>query len=314
MRLIHIQDENGSLELSLCDFIGSEDERPSYAILSHRWRDGEVLFTDMTSNRSVTQAKKGYHKLEACCKVALQHRLQYVWCDTCCIDKSSSGILDGSVVAVPLLTSRVAELSEAINSMYEFYAKADLCIAYLDDVEDPQADSYLNNAIWFSRGWTLQELIAPRELRFYSRGWEELGTKAALSHHITTACGIGEMVLSEPSSLSSICVSEKMSWAARRTTTRPEDRAYSLMVRDPCVCYHCLPLTCPIAIKGLFGVNMPPLYVLLSLNDMTPLTMLLAGTVRVLKTRFGGSNSRYSRPQPTILCSPGMLILPVMIW
>jgi hypothetical protein len=143
MRLLHIQEgQHGDLspKLTLREFIGSESKRPRYAILSHRWREEEVLFADMDGDQSVAEAKMGYEKLEACCKVALRNGFQYVWCDTCCIDKSSS-----------------AELSEAINSMYEYYAKSGLCIAYLDDVEDgPLNGSSFARAVWFSRGWTLQ--------------------------------------------------------------------------------------------------------------------------------------------------------------
>ncbi|KAF2822886.1 HET-domain-containing protein [Ophiobolus disseminans] len=226
MRLIHIEDSHTKdehLQLTLCDFIGGENERPRYGILSHRWREEEVLFTDMSSERSDTQAKRGYHKLEACCDIAFRYGLRYLWCDTCCIDKSSS-----------------AELSEAINSMYEYYARADLCIAYLDDIEDDaHSDSYLNRATWFTRGWTLQELIAPAHIEFFSQGWKPLGTKATLSRQISVACGISVKVLTG-TSLEGTYVSEKMSWAARRITTRPEDQAYSLM--------------------GLFSVHMPPLY------------------------------------------------------
>jgi hypothetical protein len=143
MRLLHIQEGQHSdlpLKITLCEFIGSESKRPRYAILSHRWREEEVLFADMNGDQTAAKAKLGYQKLEACCKVALGNGYQYVWCDTCCIDKSSS-----------------AELSEAINSMYEYYAKSGLCITYLDDVEDgPLNGSSFARAAWFSRGWTLQ--------------------------------------------------------------------------------------------------------------------------------------------------------------
>jgi hypothetical protein len=143
MRLLHIQNDRPSdlpLKLTLREFIGNESERPRYAILSHRWREEEVLFADMNGDQTAAQAKIGYRKLEASCKVALENGYEYVWCDTCCIDKSSS-----------------AELSEAINSMYEYYAKSGLCIAYLDDVEDgPLNGSTFASAVWFSRGWTLQ--------------------------------------------------------------------------------------------------------------------------------------------------------------
>lgn len=143
MRLLHIQESQHSdvpPKLSLCEFIGDDSTRPRYAILSHRWREEEVLFADMNGDQIAAEAKVGYQKLEACCRVALGNGYQYLWCDTCCIDKSSS-----------------AELSEAINSMYEYYADSGLCIAYLDDVEDgPLNGSSFARAVWFSRGWTLQ--------------------------------------------------------------------------------------------------------------------------------------------------------------
>jgi hypothetical protein len=233
MRLLHIQsDHDGQIDspikISLGDYIVNESMRPPYAILSHRWRDDEVLFTDMIANDAAAQAKRGYRKLEACSRIALEHGCQYLWCDTCCINKESS-----------------AELSESINSMYEYYAKSALCIAYLDDVKDhPYNESEFRGAEWFSRGWTLQELIAPNDLYFYSQGWKKLGTKATWSHSTSIASGVDERVLVKAKFLDKFCVSEKMSWAARRTTTRLEDRAYALM--------------------GLFGVNMPPLYVVSS--------------------------------------------------
>lgn len=95
MRLILIEgdsSEHTPLKLSLEDFIGDEDERPAYAILSHRWREEEVLFTDFGSDRMIYHSKKGYAKLETCCRIALFQGLRYVWSDTCCIDKTSSGI------------------------------------------------------------------------------------------------------------------------------------------------------------------------------------------------------------------------------
>jgi hypothetical protein len=228
MRLLYIQDEiheDSSLHISLQEFTNYERGIPNYAVLSHRWLDEEVLFCDIVGNRCIAQSKKGFAKLEASCHVALKHNLRYLWCDTCCIDKSSS-----------------AELSEAINSMYEYYAKADLCITYLDDVEKgTHDDTFLDHAKWFTRGWTLQELIAPKKSHFFSKDWKFLGNKTILEHQLSKASGIKRAVLQRPEMLKLACVSEKMSWAAHRTTTRPEDRAYSLL--------------------GLFGIHMPPLHV-----------------------------------------------------
>lgn len=240
MRLLQIHDEasNGvELRLTLHEFHGA---KPPYAILSHRWREEEISFADMMGPlRFQIRHRRGWKKLEMSCRVTLQYGLKYLWVDTCCIDKSSS-----------------AELSEAINSMFSFYGNSSICIAYLDDVDlelvdcaddkdtnDTQPDKQspkINHATWFQRGWTLQELIAPHRLEFFSRKWEHVGSKFDLSIETSEASGVTEMVLRNPAYLRDVCVSEKMSWAAHRVTTRPEDQAYSLM--------------------GLFGVSMPALY------------------------------------------------------
>jgi hypothetical protein len=222
MRLLQIQGDahgnEGSLSIMLHEYLG--DDVPPYMILFHRWREEEVLFADMSAlDLTRARKKKSYHKLETTCRIALGTGVQHIWIDTCCIDKSSS-----------------AELSEAINSMYSYYAGTQGCIAYLYDIEIGS----LHSATRFTRGWTLQELIAPKEMFFYSENRSWLGTKATLCKDIAAESGIAEDVLRGDKHLDSICISEKMSWASARTTTRPEDAAYSLM--------------------GLFGVNMPTLY------------------------------------------------------
>ncbi|KAH7089713.1 hypothetical protein FB567DRAFT_618970 [Paraphoma chrysanthemicola] len=109
--------------------------------------------------------------------------------------------------------SSSAELSEAINSMY--------------------------HCKWFTRGWTLQELIAPPEVVFYSKEWTYIGARSELVVELTAITGIDRRVLrgAHPS----ICsIADRMFWAAKRTTTREEDIAYSLL--------------------GIFDINMPLLY------------------------------------------------------
>lgn len=222
MRLLHIKGNawgDDPLEITPHEFFGRAV--PPYMILSHRWRDEEVLFTDMTEHDPThARTKQGYAKLESSCRIALQQNLEYAWVDTCCIDKRSS-----------------AELSEAINSMYNYYANAEVCFAFLDDAEEPLD---FEKSAWFSRGWTLQELIAPQDLYFYSATWKPLGSKRTLYLNVAAASGVSVAVLMDRKKLDTICVSEKLSWAAQRVTSRPEDEAYSLM--------------------GLFAVNMPPLY------------------------------------------------------
>jgi hypothetical protein len=211
--------------------------KKSYAILSHTWEDGEVSYQDLLSGRC--HGLKGWIKITACCAKARSEGYEYVWIDTCCIDKSSS-----------------AELSEAINSMFKWYQDAEVCYAYLADVDacverrDPfpisWSESFRDDVIcamesrWFTRGWTLQELLAPVELVFLSKSWEEIGTRDELAAIVAGITGIKWSALDNYGTWGLYSVAQRMSWAASRQTTRIEDEAYCLM--------------------GLFGVNMPLLY------------------------------------------------------
>ncbi|KAK9413992.1 putative HET domain-containing protein [Seiridium unicorne] len=205
-----------------------EDRVPKYAILSHRWEDDELTYQDMLILERA-QRRKGFGKIRLACELALKARYDYVWVDTCCIDKSSS-----------------AELTEAINSMFEWYSKAAICYAYLSDYSLSDPTSGLHESQWFTRGWTLQELIAPPEVEFYDQAGQLFGTRDSLRPGISAITGIEEEVLtSNPSRnleslLRSIPVARRMSWASRRRTTRKEDIAYCLL--------------------GIFSVNMPMLY------------------------------------------------------
>ncbi|KAG9498301.1 hypothetical protein J7337_011198 [Fusarium musae] len=196
----------------------ADDNVPDYAILSHTWEQEEVLFQDMGSDSA--KLKKGYAKLESCCRVARENGFEYIWDDTCCIDKTSS-----------------AELSEAINSMYRYYQEASICYGYLADISTV---SEIPNSRWFTRGWMLQELIAPRSMIFFDKHWRELGTKSSLVQVLSQRTSIPESILCDSEELETTSIAQRMSWAADRVTTRKEDRAYSLM--------------------GIFGINMPLLY------------------------------------------------------
>lgn len=198
---------------------------PPYIILSHRWGDEEVSYRDLTEPKKDPSTLKGWTKLDSFCSLAKQDGWEWVWMDTCCIDKSSS-----------------AELSEAINSMYQWYTKSEFCIAYLADIsvfkdETGGERKLFEYSEWFKRGWTLQELLASREVVFYDKNWEIIGTRTALKAYVSRATRISNDHLSKPLIAS---VAAKMSWAAKRQTSRPEDVAYSLL--------------------GLFEVNMPLLY------------------------------------------------------
>ncbi|KAL8781835.1 MAG: hypothetical protein Q9213_005837 [Squamulea squamosa] len=191
-----------------------------YAILSHRWSadDDEVSFEDIRQFRDLSN-KKGLSKLKGFCEVALLEGCRYGWVDTCCINKGD-----------------LSELSEAINSMYRWYQGSQICIAYLEDVPERR----LTESVWFDRGWTLQELISPRSLAFYDHDWNHVGTKTKLVDDLASRTGIPKRVLTHASKPSAYSVAQRMSWAAKRVTTRIEDRAYSLM--------------------GLFDIHMPMIY------------------------------------------------------
>lgn len=208
---------------------------PPYAILSHTWGPEEVTFKDYTEQLGESCVEKRYDKIRGCCRLAESEGFHYAWIDTCCIDKSSS-----------------AELSEAINSMFQWYRDAAICYAYLSDVDgskDPcelaDGDNQANDGSsfagsrWFTRGWTLQELLAPSEVVFLAADWSEIGTKKSLRAVVSQITRISETVLLE-CRWDEYSVAQKMSWAAGRQTTRLEDAAYCLM--------------------GLFDVNMPLLY------------------------------------------------------
>jgi len=276
-----------AIDMTFHQFEGSSI--PPYAILSHRWEGEEITYQEMSDRApttgtrfrfaneqevkiriAATERKSGFQKIQKCCEQALEDMIEYVWVDTCCIDKSSS-----------------AELSEAINSMYAWYQRSVVCYAYLADVHtwptykredangawagtfdvwdylaanggalrspwktpgedvalqrlDPIARVMSSN--WWTRGWTLQELIAPSEIVFYannSAGWSKIGDRHTLLDLVAKRTGIEHRILLG-GDVMQCSVAQRMSWASERETTRIEDLAYCLL--------------------GLFGVNMPLLY------------------------------------------------------
>ena len=225
MRLINTR------TLRLEEFFGTI---PEYAILSHTWGREEVTFEEFSQGQGTT--KPGYDKITAACRKARNHGIDYCWVDTCCIAKSSS-----------------AELSEAINSMFNWYKQAKTCYVFLFDLDSADVNTdgtnddtamsitaRLARCRWYTRGWCLQELIAPKELRFYDRNWKYIGTKSSLTQSIFDITGIDHDVLEDSSRLFVAPIARRMSWASKRETTRVEDMAYSLL--------------------GIFDVNMPMLY------------------------------------------------------
>ncbi|KAI4242309.1 MAG: hypothetical protein LQ352_007259 [Teloschistes flavicans] len=210
---------------------------PKYAILSHRWDQDEVSFKQMRKGQAPEGL--GLTKLRNFCLQARTDGYEWAWMDTCCIDQKSS-----------------AELSEAINSMFRWYRNAERCYVYLADVNErlveddrsfhPRTRTEILASSWFRRGWTLQELLAPQEIIFYDAQWRSLGDKYGLHPLIEEATGIAPIYLHQPDRCCKTydrkgpSAATKMSWAARRETSRSEDMAYCLL--------------------GLFDINMPLLY------------------------------------------------------
>lgn len=230
MRLINIR--TNLIE----EFMGRQV--PNYAILSHTWGSEEITFQEFGQQGAT--AKSGYVKIQWFISLVKRDYpdLEYTWVDTCCINKDSS-----------------TELSEAINSMYRWYAQADVCVAYFEDVPPGPAGSSpplaFHHSRWFDRGWTLQELLAPERLICVASDWSVIGTRHLLARSISLVTGIGVQYLRSPQStggsqeyrtdlIRQTNAAEKIGWASRRRTTKPEDLVYCLL--------------------GLLDVNMPLLY------------------------------------------------------
>jgi hypothetical protein len=196
---------------------------PPYAVLSHRWGNLEVTLQEwqLTALYGNTgpqiSHKEGYQKIRQFCHLAAREGFGFGWADTVCIDKTSS-----------------AELPEAINCMYRWYNKAQVCYAYLNDVERRGGDSSklddeffetLSNSQWWKRGWSLQELLAPAKVIFFSSRWSYLGDKTTLGQAITIITGIDQATL-DGQDIRRVSIARRMFWASQRTTTKIEDMAY----------------------------------------------------------------------------------------
>ncbi|TKA34241.1 hypothetical protein B0A50_00221 [Salinomyces thailandicus] len=241
MRLLNTRD------LSFKDINGTEIAKYAYAILSHRWLLPEAGL-ELTYKDVLRRNFKGpgYHKIWNACHFALSRGFQWIWIDTCCIDKTSS-----------------AELTESINSMWTWYQQAEECYAHLADVPSwlhrngrgvwmeqrapkragrltAQSQKALSRSDWFRRGWTLQELLAPQLLIFLNSDWKILATKHEMTDSVSAITRIPAYYLRRSHAVSKASVAMRMSWVARRVTARTEDMAYCML--------------------GILDVNMPLLY------------------------------------------------------
>ena len=207
-----------------------QQQTPPYVIISHSWGDQEVLYDDMPEFKEKLKKSHAWKansaaKITGACKKVLEHdkgQIKHVWLDTVCINKKDP-----------------AEVSTSINSMYRWYKNAEVCFAYLHDYSSKGLAKFTGSR-WFTRGWTLQELVAPKRMMFFDKDWELVGDKGSLQSVLTSRTKIDRNFLLQYDSISRASISQRMSWFSGRETTVPEDTAYCLL--------------------GLFGVNMPMLY------------------------------------------------------
>jgi hypothetical protein len=230
----------------LCSAAPDYFKSQGYAILSHRWVGAEITFQQIAGFSSQLQRAGNWQmpspqldKIRGACSTARQLGFRWMWIDNCCINKESA-----------------TEESESINSMFKWYRDAQVCITYLSDVQfrspAPQHNASTSDpnifnrsdgtapSEWFSRGWTLQELLAPRDMRFYDANWSYIGTRSSLAREIEAITRIDAPYLTGDRDFRKACIAAKMSWMAGRTTTREEDVAYGML--------------------GLFNIMMTPQY------------------------------------------------------
>ena len=201
-----------------------------YVIISHVWMKKEVVYEDMVPFNRLEASKyrekpDSAAKIVGACNAVLgykKRKVENLWLDTVCIDKKDP-----------------SELSMSINSMYRWYKDAEVCFAYLDDYPTKEVPIFTQSK-WFTRGWTLQELVAPRKVIFFDKDWKEIGDKNSLQTPLTNRTKISGRYLLHPYDVSYASISQRMSWFSGRMTSVSEDTAYCLL--------------------GLFGVNMPLLY------------------------------------------------------
>lgn len=201
----------------------------TYAILSHHWAgDDEIKFNTLRPG-DLQRSKK----IRGAIEIAKAANYPYIWIDSVCMDKSNA-----------------VETSTNINSMFDYYQNAEVCITYLSDVDTTKTrlrkfekdTDARQNSVWFTRGWTLQELLASPYMWFYDKNWQFIADKEdeSVKKELQAATKIDPSFLNGDLAFRSASVATRMSWMAGRTTTRTEDIAYSML--------------------GILGISMEPQY------------------------------------------------------
>lgn len=233
MRLLHVK------TLQFSEFV-DDATRPKYVIASHRWTADEASYKEVKDGiaaQELAADNAGHRKVKAFARYVREKvaSVDWLWIDTCCINKESD-----------------AELSYSINSMFKWYRNAELCLVFLAGVVDVADSATVSPASawasfeqdeWFRRGWTLQELLAPRLVVFVTKDWHVIGRKGYpssscegtsvdlgpdLGSRLAKITGVPERVLNDWGASIDMSVEEKLRWMEGRSTTRPEDMSYAL--------------------------------------------------------------------------------------
>ncbi|KAG2362389.1 hypothetical protein BDR07DRAFT_1333300 [Suillus spraguei] len=214
------------LTTSLSKLQRKVDEFFRYAMLSHKWASAkdEPQYWQIKGSVYEMDAPREIRKLQQFCTTSKREGYRWAWSDTCCIDKTNN-----------------AELQESIISMFSWYKESAITIVYLADVSDI---SQLKDSQWFKRGWTLQELLAPRFIRFYKQDWQPL-IDSCKNHKVELLTILHDITRVDIEVLKAFQpgvdnVKKRLSWVGARTTKKIEDIAYCLM--------------------GIFGIHMPVMY------------------------------------------------------
>ncbi|KAG2353482.1 heterokaryon incompatibility protein-domain-containing protein [Suillus spraguei] len=202
-----------------------------YVMLSHRWEGTEPLLHDIQGKVVYDlDPVGGIAKLQSFCETARDKGYRWAWVDTCCIDQTNN-----------------VEVQQSVNSMFIWYRHSTLTIIYLSDVPPSSQPGALANSAWNTRGWTVQEFLAPRLVLFYQKDWSPYLDDRSPNHkdslvimkEMGDATGIDAQALIafRPGMRDA---REKLQWVSARVTTWQEDIAYSLF--------------------GIFGVRLPVIY------------------------------------------------------
>ncbi|XPT00388.1 hypothetical protein M3J09_009542 [Ascochyta lentis] len=268
------------LKTDTYEVVRASGSTPRYAILSHRWESEEITFDIMKTIKPSAMRSPSFSsipaslrasaaKIRGACAIAQQQGFGHIWIDTCCIDKTKS-----------------EELRYALNMMFKWYQNAAVCYTYFNDItfSAPNERMFMSDrndrrgqaSEWFERGWTLQELLAPREMQFYDKRWKFMGTRGELAKLVGRVSGISPEYLNRTRDLNDASCAMKMSWMAGRVTQKVEDVAYSLI--------------------GLFDIHLDPIY-----GEGTRSFIRLQEAIMTEFGRFDESLFAWERPQGSML-------------